>query len=323
MAKANRLALSVLVVLSFAAFAAAQSYTLTDLGPGEAVAINRLGVVAVNNPSYVRIPPNIRIALAGVDGGNLAVPSGINGQGLVAGYTGYATLWTKGTPLSLGTLPGGSFSYAYAINASGQVVGQSNGDGNINAQVFLWTQATGMQGLGYLPGGGFSGASAINRSGEIVGFSDAADGIYHGFAWSKTTGMQQLASLACGAGGSAYAINDLGQIAGQSACGVGEHAVLWSNSQSSALDLGTLPGLQYSIAYALNNLGQVVGSSGNSRTHHPFLWTAAKGMQDLNNLIPAGSGWVLQAANGINDKGWIVGSGTLNGQTEAFLLTPQ
>jgi probable HAF family extracellular repeat protein len=46
-------------------------------------------------------------------------------------------------------------------------------------------------------------------------------------------------------------------------------------------------------------------------------------MLDLNNLIPANSGWFLQAANAINDKGQIVGEGTLNGQIEAFLLTPQ
>ncbi len=47
------------------------------------------------------------------------------------------------------------------------------------------------------------------------------------------------------------------------------------------------------------------------------------GMLDLNHLIPANSGWLLQFANAINDQGQIAGYGTLNGQTEAFLLTPQ
>ena len=46
-------------------------------------------------------------------------------------------------------------------------------------------------------------------------------------------------------------------------------------------------------------------------------------MLDLNNLIPANSGWLLQQATAINDQGQIVGYGTLNGQSEAFLLTPQ
>ena len=46
-------------------------------------------------------------------------------------------------------------------------------------------------------------------------------------------------------------------------------------------------------------------------------------MLDLNTLIPANSGWFLQYALAINDKGEIVGVGTLNHQFEAFLLTPQ
>ena len=45
-------------------------------------------------------------------------------------------------------------------------------------------------------------------------------------------------------------------------------------------------------------------------------------MYDLNNLIPSGSGWELQYASGINDAGRIVGWGTHNGGTHAFLLTP-
>jgi hypothetical protein len=46
-------------------------------------------------------------------------------------------------------------------------------------------------------------------------------------------------------------------------------------------------------------------------------------MQDLIDLIPAGSGWTLQYAFGINDAGQIVGRGTYQGQPDqAYLLTP-
>jgi hypothetical protein len=45
-------------------------------------------------------------------------------------------------------------------------------------------------------------------------------------------------------------------------------------------------------------------------------------MLDLNDLIPAGSGFTLQAARGINDAGQIAGFGTFDGATHAFLLTP-
>ena len=56
--------------------------------------------------------------------------------------------------------------------------------------------------------------------------------------------------------------------------------------------------------------------------YHAFLYVFGR-MRDLNALIPHGSGWVLSEANGINDVGQIVGTGTKNGQTRAFLLNPQ
>jgi probable HAF family extracellular repeat protein len=43
----------------------------------------------------------------------------------------------------------------------------------------------------------------------------------------------------------------------------------------------------------------------------------------LNKLIPAGTGWVLITAYGINNAGQIVGEGTVNGKQHGFLLTPQ
>ena len=40
---------------------------------------------------------------------------------------------------------------------------------------------------------------------------------------------------------------------------------------------------------------------------------------DINTLISPSSGWVLTQANSVNDNSQIVGAGTLNGQTHAFL----
>src|SRR3712207_9335136 len=61
-----------------------------------------------------------------------------------------------------------------------------------------------------------------------------------------------------------------------------------------------------------------------------FLWADANGngagdageMRDLNTVLPVNSGWILTDATGINDRGQIVGHGLFNGQTRAFLLTP-
>ena len=54
---------------------------------------------------------------------------------------------------------------------------------------------------------------------------------------------------------------------------------------------------------------------------HGFLYTAGV-MYDLNNLIPAGSGWELTYASALNDAGQIVGQGIHNGETHAFRLDP-
>ncbi|MBC5815059.1 MAG: hypothetical protein GIW97_00815 [Candidatus Eremiobacteraeota bacterium] len=45
-------------------------------------------------------------------------------------------------------------------------------------------------------------------------------------------------------------------------------------------------------------------------------------MRDLNNLIPARSGWFLEEAYSVNDSGEIVGDGTIHGKDHAFVLTP-
>jgi len=55
---------------------------------------------------------------------------------------------------------------------------------------------------------------------------------------------------------------------------------------------------------------------------HAFILAKTAKMQDLNDLISPGSGWVLNHASAMNLAGQIVGFGTLNGAVHAFLLTP-
>jgi len=130
--------------------------------------------------------------------------------------------------------------------------------------------------------------------------------------------MKDLGTLDSGrsTGATANGINDSGQIVGNSTCGSScIHAVLWT--ASGMQDLGTLSGASVSSANAISIHGQVVGEAGSA-----FVWSQATGMQDLNTLIDPNSGWTLMWAFAINDSGQITGSGTINGQTHAYLLTP-
>jgi probable HAF family extracellular repeat protein len=275
--------------------------------------------VVINNIdlSFLWTPTHSSLNLHPLPGGTFTRALGINRYGLVAGYSNgpvdyHAVVWNEGEPQDLGTLPGGLYSQGYAINASGEVAGGAN-TATIRGEAMVWTQAMGMQGLGTLAGGSISEAYAINRFGQVVGYSDSNNGTF-AFIWSKTTGMKNLGKLPGYDSSSALAINDLGQVAGLSFCAncsLQMHATLWNKGKGSILDLG------------INNVGQVVGEGEVSALVHAFVWSPSTGMLDLNNLIPANSGWLLQTASAINDQGQIVGVGVLNGQQEAFLLTPQ
>jgi probable HAF family extracellular repeat protein len=225
----------------------------------------------------------------------------------------------------LGTLAGDDGSAAEAIAACGQVIGTSSLSAGGHLHAFIWTKAAGMVGLGVLPGFTDSEATDINNLGQVVGYCISAGAPSRGFVWSSAAGMHSVGTLPGGLGSNAVGINDLGEIVGTSDSGSANnpHAVLW-NRVGVALDLGVLAGGTSSGALAINIFGTVVGSGDcTGSTSHAFVWSAYNGMQDLNTIIPANSGWELQEALAINVAGQIVGVGTVSGQQRAFLLTPQ
>src|SRR5580700_10313350 len=111
----------------------------------------------------------------------------------------------------LGDLPGGNFSQAQAINASGQVSGMA-GDSSGNGVVFLYSSGK-MVDLGSL-GGGKAIGNGINKSAQIAGYSTNVAGTYRAFV----TVDGKLVDIGDLGGGSSvgYGVNDSGQVVGAS-----------------------------------------------------------------------------------------------------------
>jgi len=340
------------------ALAAAQTYTITEIGvlsgdnESSGFWINNLGeVVGCSDTQTLEGYPCTGLVagqhafswtrsggmknLGTLSGATVSGAIGINDSGTVVGYSNVngqpatnfvAVKWSStGAITNLGKLSGGSSSAAFEINSSGEIAGDSFlGSGIVDAT--SWTSNQ-IKNLGRLPKAIFTAGLDINDNGYIVGesvFSYGPPFTSHAFLWNGST-MKDLDTLSGSVTSIANAINSAGVIVGQSDGTVTRghwHAVLWNTSERIR-DLGTLPGGTYSIAFGVNDFGVVVGYGNRSNNAaHAMVWTSSGGMRDLNSLIPAGSGWVLINANAINNVGQITGYGAKNGHNHAFLLTP-
>lgn len=144
--------------------------------------------------------------------------------------------------------------------------------------------------------------------------------------------MHDLGSLKDGGTSSGYAINDNGWVTGRTSTSETinghpiSHAFLYDGNTMH--DLGTLgvrsDGSGNSVGYGINASGHVVGSSYGGGA---FLYKNNT-MFNLCTLVDCVSaGWISLLANGINDNGDIVGTGSFRGEDgelnkeRAFLIT--
>jgi probable HAF family extracellular repeat protein len=238
---------------------------------------------------------------------------------LVAGLA--AALWAPParaqTITDLGTLPGGYQSYAYGINAGGQVVGTSiPADGYQHAFLYSGGVMTDLNSA--LPANSgivLETASAINASGQIVAVG-ATGGATHAFLYSGGI-ITDLLTLPGDNASASTAINASGQAVGYSFVnGLPSHAFLYSGG--SLTDLGTL-GASSAEAFGINGSGQIVGFSTTDDANHitrAFLYSGGV-MNDLGTL-----GGLAAWAYAINDSGQIVGwACPASGATHAFLYS--
>ncbi|HET9443646.1 MAG TPA: hypothetical protein VFO65_09995 [Acidimicrobiales bacterium] len=136
-------------------------------------------------------------------------------------------LWTAGTSVDLGMLPGASGMLAEGMNDAGEVVGWATG--GPYSRGFLYRAASGtLVDLGSLPGRKGAGLRPqdVNNHGVIVGF--ATNGV--AFVKTATGPITDLATLVGKHPGvrpkRALAVNDAGQIVGFGGALVADHAFL-------------------------------------------------------------------------------------------------
>lgn len=203
-------------------------------------------------------------------------------------------------------------TYGRAINDLGDLAIQAF-DTNQPSHSFIHTPGITIEIIGPVPGVEVHG---INNARQVVGDYPSSTGP-RAYIWQNGV-MHDLPGLD-GSSSLADAINANGHVVGYSDS---RRVTLWRDG--TALDLGVClaPPTNTGISLGINNLDQVVGSFCSLGQPRAFLYMNGKA-QDLNGLIPQDSGWLLTAANDINESGWIVGAGILNGQPHAFLLTPE
>jgi probable HAF family extracellular repeat protein len=262
-----------------------QNGVMTDLGEGFGRGINDAGQIGVSStsPGCFIWQNGLKTPVA------LYQVSGINNVGDVSGHlligidTIHAAVRKNGTIIDLGTL---------GANSLGS-----------NSQAF-----------------------GINNNGQVVGLTSASGFTSdRAFLWQNgvMTDLGSLGTPSTAVTAVAQSINDNGQIVGVSKTPSDPnwHAVLWQNG--TITDIGSMAGLSVE-ATQINSSGQIVGFYTNSGegNQRALLWKNGV-MIKLNDLLPAGSGWILLDAGGINDKGQIVGYGIHNGQHHGYLLTPK
>jgi probable HAF family extracellular repeat protein len=348
-------ALAFSCALLAAAPANAQAYTVTDLGilPGYEFSmgngINESGQVTGYNGDFIDGTVSAGQAFLYRDGKMSAIGTvpgeAILGNGIAGNedkepghqnddkrkirVTGilensgeaHAFLYQDQFLRDLGLLPGGHTSQGYAVNSSGEVVGEAD-DANYLSQPFLYQHGNMIP----LPTGGTLGgyASAINENGDVAGTVNVPGNYFVATLFCHNKAIP-LGVLPGGNYSSASAINDALEIAGTSSTSnpSNNHAFLWDKGK--LIDLGVLPTGSTSASYGINASGEVVGTANvfsltKGSVNHAFLYSHGK-MHDLNGMIPSNSGWDLEVASSINSRGEIVGTGVINGNTRAFLLT--
>jgi probable HAF family extracellular repeat protein len=332
--------------------------------PAVVVALSVMPAVVVAAPAYVAVP-------LGSLGGASIYGTGINAAGQVVGWgdtdaTGathrHAFIHSGGVLTNLGTLAGGTQSFARGINDAGSVAGQSNASGSSALRAVVYGGGA-IDDLTPVLQGTPSSAYAVNAAGDVAGGVNT-NGATHAYryrggvltdlgtfggllsqayginAFGEVTGYAHLPSQDSHAfrydagglvdlgtlGGSSsigYAVDPLGQVVGETYLTGDAGPHAFLHNGAAMLDLGTLGG-GISRAFAINSADTIVGESSDAQGTLRAFVLAAGTMVDLNTVTSGLNGATLSTATAVNDAGQIVAMSctALLSCPQAFRLDP-
>jgi hypothetical protein len=333
------------MVVVWSQASAQEQYTLVDLGMGpfQSVSAQDLnesgrvvgsGVISSERIAFVWEDGVYQLLAESPNTSYGTIGRAVNESGRVVGTSGsgfgstFPVWWDASTLAPTSTTAGNALD----INDSGILVGSKHhgGYGKPYSSVSDTFSNTLLDRGGYNSGR----ALAINNSGQIAGWVHNAGGNTYGAFWAATGASVKMLDAVAITRPVGRGINAAGLIVGAGTLGGKSRAAVWPTSNSPVQDLGALNGgTGVSFARGVNNSATIVGySEAGGGQDRAVAWKAsvdpstgamAWSLSDLNDLIPASSGWVLESAGAVNDAGWIVGTGiNPQGAIAGFLLKP-
>lgn len=271
----------------------------------------------------IAMPPDVVQGRA-YDINNYGVITGTMG-GLISPYMGF--VYDHGVFIFVGLLPGGNYSEALAINGDQIVAGYTGNSVTSQpaaSEAYIWSAGL-MTGLNPVLEVPHSSALDINSDSRITGWLRHAVGQERIAFVTDGTFVTELGPVPGGIASEGWAINRWGDVAGMGRIldKSGDDLRVPFRYIDGTMEVGTpLPGYDEGFAHGINARGCVVGYSyTDSLGNLAFIWDD-DGLQEANPLVCPPRGSVIWELYDINDAGWMIGGGEVDGEVVGIVLRP-